>query len=98
MRPSGLEPTIMFTHDKVLNLIHGRKIRPPPFRSSVLCGFRDAWDASDELTWVRDGSRMMVSSRPACPIILHPLGAPFEFATSFLDDPDCSFPWLHASP
>jgi hypothetical protein len=58
MRPSGLEPTTMFTHNKALNLVHGCKIRPPVFRSSVLCGFRDAWDVSDELTWARDGSRI----------------------------------------
>jgi hypothetical protein len=51
----------MFTHDKALNLVHGCKIRPPVFRSSVLCGFRDAWDVSDELTWAKDGSRMMVA-------------------------------------
>jgi hypothetical protein len=34
---------------KALNLIHDRKIRPPTFRSSILCGFRDASDASNDL-------------------------------------------------
>jgi len=35
---------------KALNLVHGRKIRPPASRSSVLCGFADTWDASDDLS------------------------------------------------
>jgi hypothetical protein len=72
--PEWTRTTTMFTHDKALNLVNGRKIRPPASRSSVLCGIADASDASDEMTWARDGSRIMVSSRPACPIILHPPG------------------------
>ena len=57
----------------------------------------DASDVSDEMTWARDGSRMMVLSRPAARSSCTPL-APFEFPASFLDDSDCSFAGLHASP
>jgi site-specific DNA recombinase len=54
VRPSGLEPPPRI-QDKALNLIHGRKIRPPASRSSILCGFPDASDASDDLSVATSG-------------------------------------------
>jgi hypothetical protein len=42
---------------KALNLVHRRHMRPSASRSSVLCGFADASDASDEMTCARDVPR-----------------------------------------
>lgn len=51
------------TVHKALNLVHGRHMRPPASRSSVLCGFADAWDASDKMTCVRDVSRILAAGQ-----------------------------------
>ncbi len=49
MRMRGLEPPLGFP-DTDLNRIRGRQICPWASRSSVLSGFADASDASDDMT------------------------------------------------
>jgi hypothetical protein len=48
--PEWTRTTTPFTRDKALNLIHRRHIRTPASRSSVLLGFTDASDTSDDLS------------------------------------------------
>jgi hypothetical protein len=64
MRSSGLEPPPRL-HRTRLDPIRPCHIRPPASRSSVLYGFADASDTSDEMTCVRD------VSRASCPLRTH---------------------------
>ena len=55
--PEWTRTTTRLTPDKALNLIRRCHIRPPASRSSVVCGFADTSDASDEMTCAKDVPR-----------------------------------------
>jgi hypothetical protein len=60
------EPATHAAH-RALNLIRPCHVRTPASRSSVLCGFADASDASDKMTCVRDVSRDRLRTRDELP-------------------------------